>query len=191
MIWSRRVWMVGAAAISVLAGHPASSGRVVEGLSDRSARCAAVDRNPASDAGDVTSCRLERENSDRQLFERAIGADGDPVLEAKRSGDAGDFRFMGYSMLVPGIFPAAYGIACKPSIVSQGSRMVRALYLASDVPPMSEADAADRSRIEGRHRWFGERYNAALIADVRSPYRKICRLVSRDREAERGPVRKD
>lgn len=137
------------------------------------------------------SCRFARENSDRQLFERAISADGDPALEAKRSGDAGDFRFMGYSMLVPGEFPAAYGIACQPSIVSQGVRMVRALYHASDVPPMSEADAANRARIEGRHRRFGEQYNATLFADLRSPYRKICRLVSRDREADGGSFRKD
>lgn len=191
---SRRAWIAGVAAMSPLAVHstsfragPASAATGIAPVS----QCPAIDRNPASTPGEVWSCRLEREESDRRLFELAISQGGDPVLEAKRAADAGDFRLMGYSMLVPGTFPAAYGVACRPSIVSQGIRMVRALYLASDVPPISEAEAAARGQAAKAHRWFGERYNATLMADIRSPYRKMCRTVARDRETEGGPFRKD
>jgi hypothetical protein len=183
------------AVILFLAMHSASfraePASAAKGADTLASRCAAIDRNPTSISGDVFSCRLERGESDRRLFERATNPDGDPVLEAKHAADAGDFRLMGYSMLVPGIFPAAYGVACRPSIVSQGSRMVRALYAASDVPPVSEVEAANRRRVEEAHRRFGERYNATLMADIRSPFRKTCRAVSRDLETEGGPFRKD
>lgn len=192
---SRLAWIAGAAAISLCAVHatsfraePASAARRI---GTAVSRCAAIDRNPASTPDEVSSCRLEREQSDRQLFAHAISQVGDPVLEAKRAADAGDFRLMGYSMLVPGIFPAAYGVACRPSIVSQGMRMVRALYLASDVPPISEAEAADQRGTGEAHRRFGERYNATLIADIRSPFRKMCRTVAHDLETEGGPFRRD
>ena len=195
MKYSRKACIAGVAAISFLAMHTMSSGAepasVLRGVDARVSRCMAIDRDPASTPSEISSCRLEREVSDRRLLERAISQDGDPVVEAKRAADAGDFRLMGYSMLVPGIFPAAYGVACRPSIVSQGMRMVRALYAASDVPPISDAEAADRRHIGDAHRKFGEKYNATLIADIRSPFRKICRTVPRDLETAGGPFRKD
>ncbi len=192
---SRRAWISSVALISLLATPSASLAserrQTVKRVGAPEPRCAIVDRSPRSSHSDVFECRIEREASDRLLFARATSANNDPVREARDAADAGDFRLMGYSMLVPGIFPAAYGVACRPSIVSQGSRMVRALYAASDVPPISKAEAVDRRHIEERHRAFGEKYNAALIADKRSPYRKVCRAVSRNLETEGGPFRKD
>jgi hypothetical protein len=192
---SRRAWISNIALVSLLAMPSASLGsertQIVKRVGAPESRCAKVDRSPRSSHTDVFECRVEREASDRLLFARATAANNDPVREAKDAADASDFRLIGYSMLVPGIFPAAYGVACKPSIVSQGSRMVRALYAASDVPPISKAEAVNRQQIETRHRAFGEKYNAALIADKRSPYRKFCRVVSRDLETEGGPFRKD
>lgn len=154
-------------------------------------QCAAVDRDPKSTFEAIYSCRLERIESDKLLWEHAMHDVVDPELEARRSADAGDFRFMGYSMLVPGTFPAAYSVSCKPSIVSQGTRMVRALYLASDVPPITEDEGKSRELEKVRHRAFGERYNLALLGDPRSPYRKICVPSSRAGETEGGPFRKD
>jgi hypothetical protein len=121
-------------------------------------------------------------NADRRLFEIATQSGGDPEVEAKKAADNGDFRLIGYSMLVPGIFPAAYGVACRPAIVSQGDRMVRAVYAASDVPPASDRERADRLNRGMRHRAFGEKFNAALLAHPRFPYRNTCRAVSRDLE---------
>ncbi len=191
MKYSRKAWIAVIAAISFLPMHSMSFGAeptsVLRSVDTPVSRCTAIDRDPASTPSEVSSCRLEREESDRRLFERATSLDGNPVVEAKRAADAGDFRLMGYSMLVPGIFPAAYGVACRPSIVSQGIRVVRALYAASDVPPVSDAEAAARRHVEEAHRRFGEKYNATMIADIRSPFRKMCRTVPRDQETVGGP----
>ena len=192
---SRRAWIPSVALASLLAMHSASLAgerrQSVKVVGEPVTRCANVDRSPRSSFSDVFECQIERAASDRLLFERAISANSDPVLEAKNAADSGDFRLMGYSMLVPGIFPAAYGFGCRPSIVSQGTRMVRALYAASDVPPIPNTDAVNEQHIRQNHRAFGEKYNVALIADKRSPYRKVCRAVSRSLETEGGPFRKD
>ncbi len=150
-------------------------------------RCANIDRNPGSSGEEVWKCRVERDASDKLLFAKAISGSADPVREARSAADAGDFRLMGYSMLVPGTFPAAYGISCRPSIVSQGYRMVRALYVQSDVPPASKADFVSRIQNEKRHRAFGMRYNFTLINDNRSPFRSVCRVVPRSLEEEGFP----
>jgi hypothetical protein len=183
------------ALVALLVMHSSSlagaNGQARKSVGAPETRCAVIDRSPGSDHGTIFQCRIEREESDQRLLEQATSSNGNPVLEARHSADAGDFRLMGYSMLVPGMFPAAYGFACRPSIVSQGMRMVRALYAASDLPPMSEADAANREHIAESHRAFGEKYNAALISDKRSPYRNVCRAVSRDLETAGGPFRTD
>lgn len=190
-----RAWIAGVATISLLAVYAISSlakpTSAAKRIDTSVSGCTAVDSNATSTRNQVHSCELERGEDDRRLFELATSQKGDPILEAKRAADAGDFRLIGYSMIAPGIAPAAYGIACRPSIVSQGTRMVRALYAASDVPPISEADADNRRRIEEAHRRFGERYNATLMADIRFPFRKMCRLVSRASETEGGPFHKD
>lgn len=189
MSHTRKAWIAAVAALFFAMHSTAFRGeqaKVAKHIDRPASRCAAIDRNPASTRDEVLSCRLEREGSDRRLFARAISPTGDPVLEAKRAANAGDFRLMGYSTLVPGMFPAAYGVACQPSIVSQQIRMVRALYLASDVPPISKAEAINRQQAREAHRSIGERYNATLIADIRSPFRKMCRVVARDLEIEGG-----
>lgn len=147
-------------------------------------QCDILERSSSSSQSEKRACFEAKSKADRRLFENAIQSGSDPETEAKRSADHGDFRLIGYSMMVPGMFPAAYGIACRPAIVKQGDRMVRAVYAESDVPPVSDQEGTDRLTQAKRHRAFGEKYNAALLADPRFPYRETCRHVPRELEDE-------
>ena len=84
-------------------------------------------------------------------------------------------------MRVPGLFPAAYHVACSPPIVTQRDRLVRAVYAGSDVPPLSRKEAQERTQRALRHKEFGGRYNTALLRDPRYPYHDLCRLASWER----------
>jgi hypothetical protein len=149
-------------------------------------QCGVVERAPSSSQKEKQACLKAKMNADRRLFEIAIQSAADPGMEAKKSADQGDFRLIGYSMFVPGIFPAAYGVACRPAIAKQRnwSDRVRALYAASDVPPVSDQELANLMSQAKRHRAFGEKYNAALLADPRFPHRNTCRPVTRELEDE-------
>ena len=130
-------------------------------------------------AGEKQSDQHQREQdirraADNRLFTVAASPNGDAISEARKAGKERDFRFVGYSMLVPGIFPAAYGIECRPSVVSQGQRLVRAVFAASDVPNSREAAAVERA-LSGNFSRFGISYNKALLADPQYPYHDVCR----------------
>ncbi|NIJ18358.1 hypothetical protein FHS95_000027 [Sphingomonas naasensis] len=130
-----------------------------------------------------------REAAARRLATVAASGRGDPIAEATRAASTGDFRFVGYSMLVPGLFPAAYGVICRPSVVSQDRRLVGPVFGASDVMGSAEEMAKERATAENFDR-FGKRYNAALLADRRYPYHDLCRAGSsdsRELRAERLP----
>lgn len=194
MIQSSQAWLSKAVIIPLLAIPSTSLAN--EGLAPVTDtglpghRCASVDRNAEASGEDVWECHVERDESDKQLFAKAVSAVNDPEREAQRAADAGDFRLMGYSMLVPGTFPAAYGIACNPTIVSQGYRMVRALYVGSDMPPMSTAGSIFREQEQKRHRAFGIRYNFNILNDSRSPFRTICRFVPQNHESDGFPAQR-
>lgn len=115
--------------------------------------------------------------SDR-LFQIAGSDTGNPGREAKRAADADDFRFVGYSALVPGIVPAAYGVACRPDLSQDAQRaFVGPIFAASDVPA-SAADHRTEAVAAANYSRFGRAFNAALLADPRYPYRDICRAAS-------------
>ncbi len=116
-----------------------------------------------------------------RLHEVAASGRGDPRSEALQAMDRGDFRFVGYLFMVPGGWPAAYGVQCHPAVASQRA-LVGATWAASDVP-----DNARRERPrEENFRRFGAAYNAVLLADPRFPHKDSCEAVpvgdSRERE---------
>ncbi|MGH6979537.1 MAG: hypothetical protein ACRED4_09630 [Brevundimonas sp.] len=121
------------------------------------------------------------------LYAVAFSGSGDAEAEAKLSMDRGDFRFVGYSFMVPGSFPAAYGVQCEPSVWSQPA-LVGPMIAANDVPLNLEKDAAD----EANFRRFGAVYNATLLADPRFPHREMCSAVPvgdmRERPIEYRPA---
>lgn len=118
----------------------------------------------------------------RRLIALALSGTGDPDAEARRSLDRGDFRLIGYSFLVPGIFPAAYGVECRPSVFERPD-LVGALFAANDVPENLEQERA----WEESFRRFGSRYNAIVLADPRFPHRQQCSAVPVGDPRERPP----
>jgi hypothetical protein len=117
-----------------------------------------------------------RRADDDRLFKLATVGSGNPEHEAAIAAARGDFRFVGHSLLVPGIFPAAYGVECRPPINILKEALSRATYAGSDMPPVNETEAAERTRSSDNHATFGLRYNRALLADARFPYDDMCRL---------------
>ena len=118
--------------------------------------------------------RAAQQAEDTRLFELAVAGRGDPEVEAANASASGDFRLFSYSLLVPGIFPAAYGVECRPPI-NDFPALSRATYAASDVPPVNETEAGGRARTSSNHATFGLRYNLTIVADPRFPYRDMCR----------------
>lgn len=120
----------------------------------------------------------DRENDDppaaaaRRLHKVAASGAGNPQVEARKSMDRGDFRFVGYLFMVPGGWPAAYGVQCHPAIATQPA-LVGAVFAASDIP---ESAPRERPREENFRR-FGAAYNAVLLADPRFPHRDRCEAV--------------
>jgi hypothetical protein len=128
-----------------------------------------ADRNKAEQ-----TIEAERAKEDNAFFTLAISGTGDPVAEAKRALAAGDARFLGYSMLIPGIAPAAYGVECRPDLRLLRRAPIRALFAGSDVIGSPAAAEAERRAGENFAR-FGAAYNATLLADSLYAYRDICR----------------
>lgn len=120
----------------------------------------------------VPSPLAAMEAESRWLFVIAASGNGDAEAEAKRSMDRGDFRFFGYSFLVPGIFHAAYGVQCEPSVFSRPA-LVGPLFARSDVMHEYEQEVVP----EANFRRFGSTYNAIILADPRFPLRHECSAV--------------
>ena len=134
--------------------------------------------------GSGSLAALEAES--RRLFVIASSGNGDAEAEAKRSMDRGDFRFVGYSYLTPGVFPAAYGVQCQPSVFSQPD-LVGPLFARSDV-----LDELEQQNIrEANFRRFGSAYNAIILADARFPFRHQCSAVPVGDARERSPEHRD
>ena len=131
----------------------------------------------------VPSPPAELEAQTRRLFGIAASGNGDAETEARRSMDRGDFRFFGYSYLTPGIFPAAYGVECEPSVFARPD-LVGPLFAWSDVLHELKRQIAP----EANFRRFGSTYNAIILADPRFPLRHECSAVPvgdlRERPAE-------
>lgn len=118
--------------------------------------------------------RTQRELSDSAFFDLAASGEGDPVLEARRAVAAGDVRFIGYSIIVPGIVPAAYGVECRPDVPFEGEALVRTVFAGSDMIRPEEQMRSER-RLGENFGHFGTVYNKTLLSDPHYPYRDICR----------------
>ena len=130
-------------------------------------------------SGEASAQGRERlQTASDRLFQIAASGTGNAVREAKRAADAGDFRFVGYSALVPGIVPAAYGVACRPDLSQDAQRsFVGPIFAASDVPA-SAANHRAEAETAANYSRFGRAFNATLLADPRYPYRDICRAAA-------------
>ncbi|MBU1824988.1 MAG: hypothetical protein KKA44_08440 [Alphaproteobacteria bacterium] len=77
---------------------------------------------------------------DQEVFERAGKGEASAAAEAALAIKKSDFRFFAYSRSVPGIFPSAYGVECRPDLVTQTAPgYFRGMFAASDVPSSAEA----------------------------------------------------
>lgn len=120
----------------------------------------------------------QRAAEDRALFRRAGEGKADAVAETTKAIAAGDFRLFGYSRMVPGIVPAAYGTTCRPDLAFPGvAYRLRGVFARSDVPGSAEM-ARTEARIGQHYSAFASRYNALITGHPRYPYRDLCRAVT-------------
>lgn len=114
---------------------------------------------------------------DRKIFDRAGKGQASAAAEAAIAIQKRDFRFFAYSRTVPGIFPSAYGVECRPDLVTRNAPGdFRGMFAASDVPSSGEALRAERL-FEQRYSAFATDYNRAILKDASYPWRDICRAV--------------
>ena len=110
--------------------------------------------------------------SDEALFKAlATHSEPDPVVEARKALDAGDYR-LAAATTPDGVSTELYGAECR---VLGGLKpwMVRAIAYVPD-----EAAAMGRGP-DDKVTDFGRRYNAAVFSDVRYPYADVCRSVEK------------
>lgn len=134
-----------------------------------------------TDATSVANCGDNRSDtaklaamrkSDAHLLRALEGhSRPDPVAQAKKALDAGDYR-LAAATTPDGITTELYGVQCR---VLGGLRpwTVRALAFVPD-----EAAAMGKGP-DDRVTDFGRRYNAAILSDPRYPYADICRELDR------------
>jgi hypothetical protein len=141
--------------------------------------------NPADDYSNLNPCISaslddpafrKRMELDREIFDRAEKGEASAAAEAAIAIKKGDFRFFAYSRIVPGIFPAAYGVECRPELVTQNAPgYFRGIFAASDVS--SDEVLRTERLFEQRYSAFATAYNRAVLKDARYPWRDICRAV--------------
>ncbi|MDD3800551.1 MAG: ankyrin repeat domain-containing protein [Novosphingobium sp.] len=108
--------------------------------------------------------------SDEDLI-KALKGKGDPVAEANKALEAGDYR-LAAATTPEGISTELYGVQCR---VLGGLKpwTVRALAFVPD-----EAVAMGRGP-DDKVTDFGRRYNTAVLSDPRYPYADVCRELER------------
>ncbi|MCT2400148.1 ankyrin repeat domain-containing protein [Novosphingobium mangrovi (ex Huang et al. 2023)] len=128
---------------------------------------------PVAQCGDARAdpARLAAiRESDAELV-KALHDHGDPVAEAQKALDAGDYR-LAAATTPDRISTELYGAQCR---ILGGLKPwdVRALAFVPD-----EAAAMGRGP-DDKVTDFGRRYNAAILGDARYPYADICRDLDR------------
>ncbi|GGB99805.1 hypothetical protein GCM10011494_17860 [Novosphingobium endophyticum] len=123
-----------------------------------------VCRDPLSDPEVLREQRLV----DEALRKALLADDPDPVAEAGKALEAGDFRLAG-ALTAGGVSTSIYGAQCRMR-GGVASRTVRVVAFIDET-------AADKPGPEhlARAEKFARGYNAAVLADERYPYADVCR----------------
>lgn len=112
---------------------------------------------------------LRKQRRADEALREALQKDGpDPVAEARKAVDAGDFRLVG-ALTAEGVSTSVYGAQCRMhgGVASRAVRVVTFI----DGPLGDDPGPVYRDKAEK----FARGYNAAMLADPRYPYGDICR----------------
>lgn len=114
-----------------------------------------------------------QEKADRAFRKALREGNPDPVVEARKAADRGDFRLAG-RMTIDGINTEAYGARCRlmGGLAPWTSRVIEFTQNEGQKPASADLVA------------FASVYNATVMADPRYPYDDVCRAYAGKPEAE-------
>lgn len=126
-----------------------------------------------SDGSYVPGFYQKQARADGALRRALLTGDPDPVAEARKALDRGDFRLAG-RMTVDGITTEAYGARCRlmGGLTPWTARVIEFTQNEGQKPASSDLVA------------FASVYNATVMADRRYPFDDICRAYSGKPQAE-------